>query len=70
VQFNYAVGAFESIAPSAPIVIVYETQGTQLHKESEEAKQQVTEQGLDRSHSNLLLFLYFMLTFCSCYSSD
>lgn len=49
VQFNYAQGAFELIPPAAPMVIVYSAQGTQIHKESEEAKAQVLEQGLDRN---------------------
>lgn len=48
VQFNHAVGAFELVPPPGPVVVVYSAKGTQIHKESEEAKQQVLEQGLDR----------------------
>ncbi|XP_044263378.1 dynein intermediate chain 2, ciliary [Tribolium madens] len=49
VQFNYAQGGFELMPPAGPMIVVYEAQGTQIHKESEEAKKQVVEQGLDPS---------------------
>ncbi|XP_074036746.1 dynein intermediate chain 2, ciliary isoform X2 [Leptinotarsa decemlineata] len=47
VEFNYAQGEFVSLPPQGNLVVVYESQGTILHKDSEEAHQQMIEQGID-----------------------
>ncbi|CAG9760660.1 unnamed protein product [Ceutorhynchus assimilis] len=46
VEFNYGTGEFLPIAPPVNIV-VFESQGTALHKDSEEAHAQLIEQGID-----------------------
>ncbi|XP_076260407.1 dynein intermediate chain 2, ciliary [Rhynchophorus ferrugineus] len=49
VEFSYAQGAFMSMPPPGNTVVVYETIGTALHKDTEEAKFQLLEQGIDPS---------------------
>lgn len=47
VEFSYAVGEFIQLPPPGNLVVVYEAQGTALHKDSEEANAQMIEQGID-----------------------
>lgn len=48
VEFNYGTGEFILLPPPGNMVIVYESQGTLLHKDSEEAQLQMIEMGIDR----------------------
>lgn len=54
IEFNYAQGKFLLLPSPGNMVVVYESQGTLIAKDSQEARQQMIEQGLDRKH---LLFL-------------
>ncbi|KAG5883705.1 hypothetical protein JTB14_007424 [Gonioctena quinquepunctata] len=47
VEFDYAQGAFVPLPLPGNLVVVYEYQGTVLHKDSEEARMQMLEQGID-----------------------
>lgn len=68
VEFDYVKGEFLPIVPTTQIVVVFESKGTQIHKETEEAKHQVIEQGLDRKKVSLIhtiLIKKFQLPYCS-----
>lgn len=56
VEFSYAEKTFVPLPPPDNLVKVYEAQGTLLHKDSEEAYQQLIEQGLDRTYTKLDLY--------------
>lgn len=56
VEFSYAHRAFVSLPPPDNLVVFYESQGTLLHRDSEEAHQQMIEQGIDRKY----LFFVFL----------
>nr|CAD7398889.1 unnamed protein product [Timema poppensis] len=45
VEFNFKEGAFVSVVQSSHSVVLLDVEGTALHKESEEAKQQVMAEG-------------------------
>lgn len=47
VEFNYATGQFVSLPRPGNLVVVYQAQGTALHIESEEARAQMLEFGID-----------------------
>lgn len=47
VEFNYAAGGFVPLPLPGNTVVVYELQGTSLHKDSEEARAQMVELGID-----------------------
>lgn len=53
VEFSYAQKTFVPLPPPDNLVMVYEAQGTVLHKDSEEAYQQMVEQGIDRMYMKL-----------------
>ncbi|XP_066144066.1 dynein intermediate chain 2, ciliary [Euwallacea fornicatus] len=47
VEFNFASGEFVSLPPPGNMVIAYETQGTCIRKDSDEAQLQMIEQGIE-----------------------
>lgn len=51
VQFDYATNTFVSIPPPGNMVVVLDLKGTYIHKETEEARKQMIEQGIDREYS-------------------
>lgn len=48
VEFVYGQTAFVPLPPPGHLVVVYEAQGTLLHRDCPEAYQQMLEQGIDR----------------------
>lgn len=53
VQYDYATNSFIPIRPPDNIVIVFEMKGTYIHKDTPEAKAQMLEEGIDRTHQTL-----------------
>ncbi|XP_060526762.1 dynein intermediate chain 2, ciliary isoform X2 [Cylas formicarius] len=47
VEFSYAQGEFVLLPPPGNTIVVYEHQGSLIHKDSEEARAQLLEQGID-----------------------
>ncbi|CAH1995874.1 unnamed protein product [Acanthoscelides obtectus] len=47
IEFSYAQGTFIPIPSPGNVVVSFEQQGTLLHKDSEEARQQMLEMGID-----------------------
>ncbi|CAH1116670.1 unnamed protein product [Phaedon cochleariae] len=47
VEFDYAEGAFKPLPSQGNVVVLFAAQGTLLHKDTEEAHQQMIEQGID-----------------------
>lgn len=56
VEFNFKQGMFLPIPPPGNTVVVFELQGTLLHKDSQEAQNQLIEQGIDRKYRTKFLF--------------
>lgn len=48
VQFDYATNSFIPIPPPGNLVVVLNLKGTYIHKDTEDAKKQMIEQGIDR----------------------
>lgn len=53
VEFDHAQRAFVPVPPPGYLVVFYNSQGTLLYKDSEEARQQMIEQGIDRMYKIL-----------------
>lgn len=49
IEFNHAVGEFVPAPPPPLLLMVYQLKGNILYKFSEEAKNQLIEQGIDRT---------------------
>lgn len=47
VDFNYAIGAYVPQPTPSNTVHLIDIEGTTIHKESEEARQQIEEQGIE-----------------------
>ncbi|KAF5304719.1 hypothetical protein FQA39_LY09496 [Lamprigera yunnana] len=59
VEFNYELGKFVPVPLPGPAIVIYSLRGTLMHKDSEEARQQLIAQGLDRKQKPPLSFKSF-----------
>lgn len=55
VEFDNSEAKFVPLPPPGNVVVIFESQGTLLHRDSEEAHQQLLEQGIDRKWNILCI---------------
>lgn len=48
VQYDYATNMFKPMPPPDNMVVILEMKGTYIHKDTEEARKQMIEEGIDR----------------------